>query len=165
MQAEPGLGQARAPMGTLDATGYGKITRGAPVRIRKPDASETSEQIARLFQSQLSVRGFGIASTGMANVLSFRFTSDVSADPKALSDGRAVATRERNPSYHDEATSVLRLGQRGVSEPKGLRSRTPILLVELVDLQGRLLWSARATSRYLQHRGVRADQGGATHSL
>ena len=84
LQAEPGLGQARAPVGTLDATGYGEITRGAPVRISKPDASETSEQIARLFQSQLSVCGFGIASTGMANVLSFRFTSDVSADPKAF---------------------------------------------------------------------------------
>ncbi len=78
--AQVGAGFLRA----LDATGYGEITRGAPVRIRKPDASETSEQIARLFQSQLSVRGFGIASTGMANVLSFRFTSDVSADPKAF---------------------------------------------------------------------------------
>ncbi len=132
LQAEPGLGQARAPVGTLDATGYGEITRGAPVRIRKPDASETSEQIARLFQSQLSARGFGVANTGTANVLSIRFTGDVSADPKAFPMVE-LSPRERNPSYDDEATSVLRLGQRGVSEPKGLRSRTPILLVELVE--------------------------------
>lgn len=138
------LAQERAPVGTLDATAHGEIARGAPVRIRKPDASETSDQIARLFQSQLSARGFRIADSGNAYVLAFRFTSDVSVDPEPYPMVE-LKPREPNPSYDDEATAILRLGRRGGSEPTALRSRTQILLVELVDLRGTLLWSARAT--------------------
>lgn len=144
LQGPPSLGQDRAPVGVLDATAHGEIVPGAPVRIRKPDRSEDSEQIARLLQGQMSARGFRVAETGNANVLSFRFTSDVSVDPERYPMVE-LKPRERNPSYDDEATAVLRLGRRGGSEPKPLRSRTQILLVELVDEKGRLLWSARAT--------------------
>jgi len=144
LQGAPSAGQDRAPVGVLDATAHGEILAGAPVRIRKPDASESSERIARLFQNELSRRGFRVADTGSAHVLAFRFTSDVSVDPEPYPMVE-LKPREQNPSYDEEATAVLRLGRRGGSDPTGLRSRTQILLVELTDLKGALLWSARAT--------------------
>lgn len=144
LQGGAGAAQDRPPVGTLDATAHGEIEASAPIRIRKPDGSETSEHIAGLFQRQLASRGFRVAETGTANVLSFRFTSDVSVDPEPYPMVE-LTPRQQNPSYDDEATAVLRLGRRGGGDPTALRSRTRILLVELVDLRGRLLWSARAT--------------------
>lgn len=144
LQGTPSAGQSRAPVGMLDATTYGEILSGAPVRIRRPDATETSEQIAGLFQVQLRAHGFRLAESGIGYVLSFRFTSDVSVDPEPYPMVQ-LKPREQNPSNDDEATALLRLGRRGGSDPTALRSRTRILLVELIDQHGRLLWSARAT--------------------
>lgn len=144
LPAGPALAQSAAPVGTLDATGYDEIAQATPFRIRKPDASQVSDEIAGLFREQLQRRGYSVANTGVANVLSFRVAEDVSGEKKD-SPLVEIRPRERNPSHDDEATSVLLLERRGIERPKGPRQRPHVFEVEIVDLQGRPLWSARVT--------------------
>ncbi len=119
--------------GVLDATAHGEVPKGAAIRIRQPDASPLSTDLARQFAAELSTRGYR-PGPGSGNYrLDFRLGSDpLDPDP-------SVRLRFEDNSL------MLRMWLREGSV-KRVEIHPRLIIVEVSAPDGELVWIARAST-------------------
>lgn len=119
--------------GVLDATAHGEVPKDAAIRIRQPDASPLSTDLARQFAAELSTRGYRSGRGSDHYVLEFRLSSD-SIDP----DPSARLRFEDN-------SLMLRMWLRE-RPAKRTVIRLRLIIVEVTAPDGELVWIARAST-------------------
>lgn len=126
--------------GSVEATAHEKLAAQAPIRVRRPDGSALSADIANVFSVELQARGHA-TDGGDAYVLTFR----LSDDPKAIvSRPPNIELRgELGPSGQQDAEVLLRMQLLKKDLPEQ-RTRIRHMVVSVTDRTNRLIWEARA---------------------
>ena len=147
--------------GLMQATVFEALPARAFVTVRPPDASQQSADIAAAFAEGLARRGHA-ADPGALHQLTFR-----------IGDAPGVGV-ERPPNVelrgslgaegHDDAELVLRMQMLDRSAPS-LRTRTRLIVVEVVDRAGKPFWEARVEATAATDDDVALAEALAPHVL
>jgi len=144
--AAPLVAHAQQPVGTMEATAYGAMPAAAAFRVRRAGTDVESDRVARLFVEELRRRGYRVVDTGQAQALSFRFIAEMEANPdQPLPRVRLRAPDSGATDLSSDIEPIRRIDD-GRDEVTRLQSSPRTLLVEVQDVERRLLWSARATA-------------------